>query len=171
MRGRAAGVAVALALAGCGGSPPVEGPPAPDPVGSGYFVGRTADGLSAAADTTAFDPVALVVSRALMRAPRGAALVTVALLNDANAPVPAPALTARTRSGREVPLVDARVLLARIPGAAARAAAARVRPVSFVPAGGSRLAYLVAVDVRAEDVAGIRMTSGDEVVELSPTRR
>lgn len=164
--------ACALLLTGCSAGERRPGPPAPEPLGSGYFVGRTPGGLAVAVDLAGFDPTAQAVSRALLDYPRPVALAIVSVVNGPDRDVAAPGISARTRNGRLVPMVDVRVLLARLPGAAARSARRRVPAASdTVGAGESALRYLGAVDVAAADVDGIRMVAEDAVVELSERRR
>jgi hypothetical protein len=169
---------VAVALAGvvagsgtaCGGDPP-PGPPVPAPPATGYFVGRTADGLGIAVDLAGFDPTAQRVSRVLLDYPRPVALAIVAVVNSGEADAGQPQLAVRTRSERMVPLVDVRVLLGRIPGAASLAAARRVPLAGVLAPGASSLRYLAAEDVAPQDVTGVRAIAGDAVLELSEERR
>lgn len=161
-----------LVLGGCSTGEHRPGPPAPAPQGSGYFVGRTPGGLGVAVDLAGFDPTAQAVARALLDYPRPVALAIVSMVNDGGRDVPAPELVARTRAGRLVPLVDVRVLLARLPEAAAQAVRKRLPPVPGVLAAGtSSLRYLGAVDVAVPDVDGVRMVASDAVIDLSERRR
>jgi len=165
-------LACLLLLAGCDTGERKPGPPAPAPQASGYFVGRTPGGLGVAVDLGGFDPTAQSVSRALQHYPRPVALAIVSMVNGGTGDVPAPELVARTRSGRMVPLVDVRVLLARLPDAPARVVRMRLRPVPAVLAAGtSSLRYLGAVDVAVADVDGVRMVAADAVMDLSERRR
>lgn len=165
-------VASALLAAGCNAGERRPGPPAPAPQASGYFVGRTPGGLGVAVDLAGFDPTAQEVSRALLDYPRPVALAIVSLVNDGDRDVTAPELTARTRSGRLVPLVDVRVLLGRIPSAAAQAVRKGLPPApEALPVGTSSLRYLGAVDVAVADVDGVRMVATDVVTDLSERRR
>ncbi|MFN8123246.1 MAG: hypothetical protein U0237_12540 [Thermoleophilia bacterium] len=165
-------LACLLLLAGCSTGERRPGPPAPAPQASGYFVGRTPGGLGVAVDLAGFDPTAQAVSTALLDYPRPVALAIVSMVNDGDRDVPAPELVARTRSGRLVPLVDVRVLLARLPEASAQAARKRLQPAPGVLAAGtSSLRYLGAVDVAVPDVDGIRMVASDAVMDLQERRR
>lgn len=165
----AAGV---LLLGGCAAGERRPGPPAPEPANSGYFVGRTDAGVAVAVDLAGFDPTAQVVSRVLAEYERPVLLAITSYVNSGEEDVDAPQLTVRTRSGRMVPLVDVRTLLARLPRAASLAARRGIPPApETLDSGVSSLRYLGAVDVAAQDVEAIRMVAGEAVVELSEQRR
>ena len=172
IRTAAAVAAASLLLGGCGAGERRPGPPAPEPASSGYFVGRTPAGVAVAVDLAGFDPTAQVVSRVLAEYDRPVLLAISSFVNSGEEGVVTPQLTVRTRSGRMVPLVDVRALLARLPGAASLAARRRIPPAQgALAAGASSLRYLGAVDVAAQDVEAVRMVAGEAVVELSEQRR
>lgn len=154
----------ALAAVGCSGT----GDPEParreaPPAGTGYFVGRDAEGLGASVDLFGVDPVSRAVRGAFApdaRGLAGAPVVAIAsVVNGGGRPVPTPRFAAVMRSGAVVPMPAAR---GRLParGAAGRRALALIGPSrARVPAGGSATAYLVLRGVDPTLVATVRMVS------------
>gem|GEM_PF-5949998 len=132
------------------------GPPAPEP---GYFVGRVGD-LGLAVDMAGTDPVLRRAAPALGAYARPLAPAIVSVVNLGERPRRMPVLVATTADGREVPLVDARTLLLRLPPAAR--GGRRLPPATpvRVGAGGSVVAYLAAVDVAPAAVESVRATGG-----------
>lgn len=171
MRHAAAAVLCAgmIALSGCGHA--TIGPTPPPPPGSGYFAGTMADDLGVAVDLQAFDPTAQLVSRALVHDRTPTALAIVSLVNDGDTAVPVPELALRTNSDRLVPLVDAGVILARVPGGREVAARAALRATGAIPAKHAGVRYMVAVDVRPDDVVGVQVVTRTDVQQLSATAR
>ncbi|MCB9012067.1 MAG: hypothetical protein H6531_09595 [Actinobacteria bacterium] len=161
-------VCMALVASGCRGNSP--GPSAPVPESATRFSGSTSTGVSVSVDFDAFDPLLIQISRALMGAPRPVALAAVVRVDDGAAGSDPMQLLAITGDGREVPLVEAWILLQRVGTPAARRTLREIRD-SHGARRASRLRYQGAVDVRADRIVGVRLTVGTEVIALSPEPR
>lgn len=161
-------LAVAVVAAGCTTRTRAEPGTAPAP--ATRFAGTAPSGVLVAVDFGAFDPVSLRVSRALMAAPRPIALAVVSRVDDRQ-PVPGPMqLVVTTTEGRMVPLVSASVLLERLGTPAAARARRMLRTPPADRAGTYPLRYLGAADVRTDSIVDVRLTIGDDVIQLQPGR-
>ena len=164
MRRALAAVLVASALAGAGcaqGPEPSRVGIEPPPSGTGYFVGRGADGLGASLDLLADDPVVRLVDAALAARDGGRSAPSVgvaSVVNDGPAGRPMPRFIADLATGGALPLREASDVLRRDEGPEARRALARLDAISArVPAEGAATAYVVLQAVPAAEVASVRM--------------
>jgi hypothetical protein len=155
-------LACAALLAGCSG----DGDPDPAPAepaaerGTGYFVGRSPEGLGAAVDLRGNDPASRAIAAALTdpRSPEVPVIVIASLVNDGARPVPTPSFVAVLFSGGAAPLEPAgEVLAGRRDAEAARAAALLEPDRALVPAGGSAVLHLVLRGAGALEVESVRM--------------
>jgi hypothetical protein len=169
-RASAALAAAAAALAaGCGGggppSPAPEPPAPPEALGSGYFVGRAANGVGATVDLRAADPVVRALDAALLRTtPRGGpapAVGIASVVNDSARPAIAPWFTAVLEGGAVVPLTPAAEALAGRTDPLARRAA-RLLPAQrqILEGGTSAVDYVVLRWAVPGRVAEVRMATG-----------
>lgn len=174
----AAAVLAAAALgtaAACGDDEPSTAGPAATttPRGSGYFVGRSSDGVGAAVDMGAHDGYTERAAEALLSAttPDDPPLVTVgvaSVVNNSARPVPVPRFIAVMEDGGAVPLTGARDPASGIPGAR------RIFPAPplFVPAGGAVTLHVALRGVRPGDVRRMKMVvRAGAPVTLSAHRR
>jgi hypothetical protein len=145
-------------LSGCGGSSQAPKPEPETIPFTGYFAGRSADGLGASVDMAGFDATAVVVDRALLRLDRPAALAIVAVVNGTATAIARPRFVAQTLAGGSRPMRTARAVLAGIPGTGARDAYRTVGPApTRVRAGKSAQLYLVLDGATREEVLSIDM--------------
>ncbi len=175
-------VAAAIALAAlalgcataCTGDAPTPRPVATTtPKGSGYFVGRSPEGVGAAVDLQAHDRITERAAEALLDLPEpaGRPAVTVgvaSVVNDGGLPVPLPRFIAVMDGGGAVPLLPARTAGLGIPGARE----IFPTPPLFVPADGAATVHLVLRNVHPAEVHAVKMVvrAGEPVV-LSAHRR
>ncbi len=147
-----------VVLSGCGGSSQAP-KPAPETVPfTGYFAGRSADGLGGSVDMAGFDATAVVIDRALLRLDRPAALAIVAVVNGTATAIARPRFVALTLAGGARPMRTARAVLADIPGTGALDAYRTVGPApKRVRAGKSAQLYLVLDGATREEVLSIDM--------------
>ena len=139
---------------------------------TGYFAGRSADGLGASIDMAGFDTTAAVVDRALLRLDRPVALAIVAVVNGTDKAIACPRFVAQTLAGGSRPLRTARAVLAGLPGTGARTAYRTVGPApKRVRAGGSAQLYLVLDGATREEVLSIQMVVGDTRTTLASQQR
>lgn len=167
-----AGVATSLLVTGCGGGSEVSKPEPQTIEYTGYFTGRSADGVGASADMAGFDAVATLVDRALVGREPPRALVIVAVVNNSAAAITRPRFSAEIVAGGIRPLRTARsVLVDRTDRDARRAVRALGRtPTSIRPAT-SRPLYLVVDGARREQVVSLRMNVDGEITTLAPRQR
>jgi hypothetical protein len=159
-------LACAALLAACsGGADPDPGPEPAEPPGrrgTGYFVGRSPEGLGAAVDLRGNDPASRAVAAALVDIRRGdgrGPVVAIAsVVNDGTLPVSTPRFVAVLFSGGAAPLQPAREALAgRGTARAALAASLLEAERAVVPAGDSAVLHLVLRGAAAPEVESMRM--------------
>lgn len=175
-RGAAPALLAALAVAGCaaGGPGPAKPPAAPEPSGTGYFVGRGSEGVGVSLDLLGEDPVTRAVDAALAaRGAREAAVGIVSVVNGSRAGIGMPRFTADLAAGGSVPLTPAADAIAGEDGpAAARARRMLARLPRRVPAEGAGTAYVVLAASTPAAVGSVRMVDpAGRTVTLAARRR
>jgi hypothetical protein len=172
IRGAAALCASLALVGGCGGSSQTPKPEPETVPFTGYFAGRSADGLGASVDMAGFDATAVVVDRALLQLDRPAALAIVAVVNGTGKAIARPRFVAQTLAGGARPMRTARAVLAGLPGEGAREAYRTVGPApKRVRAADSAQLYLVLDGSTREEVLSIQMVVGDTRTTLASQQR